>query len=137
MGSDSQISVGDNLEPEWAIDKILSHSGFKEDSLFEVQWKAGDVTWLPYHQIEHLIALSAYFEAMGIEKIMDLSRGTGKPPFQDPQIFVESLSVEFLSLSYKSSAELLTILPSFAPHDAPKLNPQLRSEEHTSELQSP
>ncbi|KIM49070.1 hypothetical protein M413DRAFT_59436, partial [Hebeloma cylindrosporum] len=69
---DSQLGVGDNFEPEWAVDKILSHSGSKEDSLFEILWKAGDITWLTFSQVEHLNALTVYFEALGIDKIGDL-----------------------------------------------------------------
>jgi len=63
-----QINSVDDLEPKWAVDKVLSHSGFKEDSLFEVLWNAGDITWLPFSQIEHLNMLSSYFEVMGSKK---------------------------------------------------------------------
>ena len=51
---DSQLTLGDDSEAEWAVDKILSHSGSKENSIFEVLWRAGDVTWLPYHHVSHL-----------------------------------------------------------------------------------
>jgi len=118
---DSQINSGNDLEPEWAVDKILSHSGSKEDSIFEVLWKAGDVTWLPYNQIEHLNALSAYFEVLEIEKIQDLPRGTGKPPAQDPQIFIGSLSLDLPLSSFKNSVTSRSI-PSFAPPDEPKFS---------------
>ncbi|KAF8231198.1 hypothetical protein L208DRAFT_1470649 [Tricholoma matsutake] len=39
-----------------------------------MRWKSGDVTWMPYYQIEHLDALRAYFELLGIEKIHELPR---------------------------------------------------------------
>jgi hypothetical protein len=120
---DSQINSGESLEPEWAVDKILSHSGSKKDSLFEVQWKAGDITWLPYNQIEHLNALSAYFEVLGIEKITDLLRGTGKPPIQDPQIFIGSLSLNLPHFSYKNSVTSHSTSPSFTLPDDPNLSP--------------
>jgi len=120
---DSQINPENSTEPEWAVDKILSHSGSKDDALFEVQWKAGDVTWLPYHQVEHLNALLAYFEVMGIEKIADLPQGTGKPPRQDPQIFVGSVSLSPLHSSYKDSATSRTTLPPITLLDAHTLRP--------------
>ncbi len=41
---------------EWAVDKILSHAGSDEKAVFEVKWKAGDVTWLPFSHVEHLYA---------------------------------------------------------------------------------
>jgi len=44
---------------EWAVDRILSHSGQGRDAMFEVKWKSGDVTWLQYAEVKHL-------EAMGI-----------------------------------------------------------------------
>ena len=30
--------------------------------MFEILWKAGDITWLPYYQIEHLQVLDAYLD---------------------------------------------------------------------------
>ena len=114
---DSQLGSEESTDSEWAVDKILSHSGAKDDALFEVQWKAGDVTWLPYHQIEHLNALLAYFEVMGIEKITDLPQGTGKPPVHDPQIFIGSLSLSSPHFSYKTSIDSPIILPSPASLD--------------------
>ena len=47
---DSQLTLGDDLEGEWTVDKILSHSGSKENSIFEVLWRAGDITWLTYSE---------------------------------------------------------------------------------------
>jgi hypothetical protein len=70
----------------------LSHSGSKEQAIFEIKWKAGDITWLPYTQISHLQALVAYLEVMGIDKISSLPIGHGKPPTDDPQIHVGSVS---------------------------------------------
>ncbi|KDR69985.1 hypothetical protein GALMADRAFT_34525, partial [Galerina marginata CBS 339.88] len=40
----SQLNIGNDAEAEWAVDKILSHSGAKKDAVFEVKWKAGDIT---------------------------------------------------------------------------------------------
>lgn len=88
---DSQLSIGDDFEPKWAVDKILSHSGSKDDSLFEILWKAGDITWLSYGQVEHLNALTTYFEVLGIDQIEDLPQRTGKPLVRDPQIFIGSI----------------------------------------------
>ncbi|KAJ3500546.1 hypothetical protein NLJ89_g9745 [Agrocybe chaxingu] len=84
----TQIVPGNDSEREWAVDRILSHSGSRNDSIFEVQWKAGDITWLPFTQIEHLNALKDYIDLLGIDSISKLPPGSGKPPQDDPQIFV-------------------------------------------------
>ena len=49
---DTQVTGPD--DDEWAVDKILSHHGAQTDATFEIQWKSGDITWLPYYQITHL-----------------------------------------------------------------------------------
>ncbi|CAA7270581.1 unnamed protein product [Cyclocybe aegerita] len=84
----TQIVPGTDLEREWAVDKILSHSGSWNDSSFEVQWKAGDITWLPFGQIEHLNALKDYLDLLGVDSISNLPPGSGQPPQDYPQIFV-------------------------------------------------
>jgi hypothetical protein len=89
---DNQIGGAIEPEGEWAVDKILSHSGSKEDSLFEIKWKAGDITWLPYAEISHLQALTDYLEVLGVETISNLPLGHGKPPSDDPQVHIGSIS---------------------------------------------
>lgn len=63
---------------EWAIDRILSHSGQGTDSMFEVQWTTGNITWATYHKMHELNCLKEYFEAMGITGVRALSYRT--PP---------------------------------------------------------
>lgn len=57
---------------EWAVEQIIGHSGSKTEALFQVKWKSGDVTWLPYEKTDHLDALSEYFDVLGIENISQL-----------------------------------------------------------------
>lgn len=57
---DTQVVGEDTLNDEWAVDHIKSHSKAKTDAIFEILWKLGDVTWLPYYQITHLQALTDY-----------------------------------------------------------------------------
>jgi hypothetical protein len=71
---------------EWAVDRIVSHSGKGRDAVFELLWKSGDITWIQYHEIRHLEALSVYCEAMGITKITQLPIGTGGRPEFDEEI---------------------------------------------------
>ena len=97
----AQLNSGTDSEPEWAVDKILSHSGSSQEAIFEVLWKAGDITWLPYLQIEHLNALKEYLDLQGVEDIDLLPAGKGKPPHQDPQIFSGSMVPYFMPQSYK------------------------------------
>ncbi|KAG6896122.1 hypothetical protein C0992_010197 [Termitomyces sp. T32_za158] len=90
-----------NVEPnhvdEWPADKIISHAGSKSTAIFEVLWRAGDKTWLPYNQVQELDILSPYLEAQGVENIHELPTSSGKPPTNDPQVFLGSL--QFLPIN--------------------------------------
>ncbi|KAF9258202.1 hypothetical protein L218DRAFT_1005221 [Marasmius fiardii PR-910] len=48
--------------------------------LFQVKWKSGDITWLPYHEIDHLDAVGDYLEAMDISEISGLVSGGHELP---------------------------------------------------------
>lgn len=91
---DTQI-IGEGIrDDEWAVDGIKSHAGAKANALFEVQWKSGDVTWLPYYQITHLQALTDYLDLLGVKRVSKLPPGSGQPPVDDPQIFLGALSLD-------------------------------------------
>jgi hypothetical protein len=118
--SDAQINPDDDSEGEWAVDKLISHSGSGEDSIFEIKWKAGDITWLPYRFISHLPALSEYLELLGVREISSLKTGSGKPPQDDPQIFLGEISPfpkGDTSVSYINSSDIspISLHPSFTP----------------------
>lgn len=74
--SDSQIfeQTGSGIR-EWAVEKITDHSGKGEHTIFEILWKSGDRSWLPYAQISHLDALNEYLEAQGVKTVSDLGNG--------------------------------------------------------------
>ena len=57
---------------EWAVDRILSHVGAGRNAEFEVQWTTGDVSWAPYHDVQHLQVLSEYLEALGVSGVRQL-----------------------------------------------------------------
>ncbi|KNZ71893.1 hypothetical protein J132_05718 [Termitomyces sp. J132] len=80
---DEQVGHPEDVKPEWAVDKIVSHVGQGSDSVFQLQWRSGDITWLPYDQAEHLNAMTAYLDLQGVSKIEDLPIGTGKMPEVD------------------------------------------------------
>ena len=84
----SQIMGLEDSGDEWAIDKIITHYGKGRDALFEVQWRSGDRTWLPYDTIAHLDAMKAYFELVEVDGIDGLRDGSGVPPPDNPQIFL-------------------------------------------------
>ena len=94
---DTQIGNDPESEDEWAIDVIRSHTGSGEDTIFEILWKSGDVMWLPpplpLYQIRHLQALEAYLELMGVNNASALPIGTGKPPQEDPQVFLGAMTI--------------------------------------------
>ena len=102
---DTQLSLGDSSEGEWAVDKILSHTGAKDSSIFEVLWQAGDITWLPYHQISHLNALPVYLDLLGVSDILELPKGHGKPPADDPQVFSGQLEITPAPQHHKSLSQ--------------------------------
>ena len=91
---DTQIGDTPDTEGEWAVDRILSHAGSKANTVFEIQWKSGDITWLPYYQITHLRALAEYLDLLGEKNIHKLPKGTGRPPLEDPQLFLGSADLE-------------------------------------------
>ena len=84
----------DDGDDEWAVDRILSHHGTRTEATFEILWKSGDITWLPYYQITHLQALTDYLELLKITKIAKLPPGRGRPPQDDPQVFLGLISFE-------------------------------------------
>ena len=89
-----QLALGKGSEGEWAVDKILLHSGSGEESIFLIKWKAGDITWLLYYQITHLDALPIYLDLLGVDSISNLPKGQGTPPKDDSQIFIGSISLQ-------------------------------------------
>ena len=88
---DTQVGNTPETEGEWAVDRILSHAGSKDDSIFEIKWKSGDVTWLPHYQITHLQALTDYLDLLGINQITNLPSGSGQAPREDPQVFLGTI----------------------------------------------
>ena len=90
---DTQLGDGPNTKDEWAVDRIRSHAGIGEGSVFKILWKSGDITWMPFYQIRHLQALETYLELMGVENASKLPAGKGKPPLDDPQVFLGGLSI--------------------------------------------
>ncbi|PBL03958.1 hypothetical protein ARMGADRAFT_875210, partial [Armillaria gallica] len=70
--AENQVGLTDEVSGEWAVEQIIGHSGTKTDSLFQVKWKSGDVTWLPYEKADHLDALGEYFDALGISDVSQL-----------------------------------------------------------------
>ncbi|TFY69679.1 hypothetical protein EVJ58_g270 [Rhodofomes roseus] len=84
---DSQIAELEDRDNEWAIARIVSHTGEREGALFEAEWKSGDRTWVPYSAIRHLGALTEYLELLGYADVTQLSIGNEEPP-ADPQIYV-------------------------------------------------
>ncbi|KAJ3529364.1 hypothetical protein NMY22_g9024 [Coprinellus aureogranulatus] len=83
--SDEQITAAADDNSEWAIDKILGHANAGKNAVFKVQWKAGDVTFVPWRDISELPSLSAYLELLNVSSIDDLSMGSERLPHNDPQ----------------------------------------------------
>ncbi|KIO05301.1 hypothetical protein M404DRAFT_25454, partial [Pisolithus tinctorius Marx 270] len=90
---DDQIPEFGGTNREWAVDRIIRHHGSHADATFEVQWTAGDRTWLPYEDVAHLKALSDYFEVIGVDGIDELrDAGDRDTSDDDPQVFIGYLA---------------------------------------------
>jgi len=64
---------GFGVDPtEWEVDRILSHTGRGSETLFQLKWKSGDITWARLADVKHLVAYSDYMEAMGAETVSAL-----------------------------------------------------------------
>ncbi|SJL12635.1 uncharacterized protein ARMOST_16064 [Armillaria ostoyae] len=106
--AENQVGLTDEVSGEWAVEQIVGHSGSRTDSLFQVKWKSGDVTWLPYEKADHLDALGEYFDALGISDVSQLRDGRAPPP-EDDEYAVEEVSevrvsaIELLSVGKISS----------------------------------
>ena len=108
---DTQIGEGPDSEDEWAIDVIRSHAGSGEDLMFEILWKTGDITWMPLYQVKHVQAFENYLELLGINEVSKLPAGKGKPPREDPQVFLGVISLNALR---NTSTKNSTITPSLS-----------------------
>jgi hypothetical protein len=90
---DTQLGNADGTDGEWAVNSIITHVGVRWDANFQILWKLGDKTWLPYDHMSHLNALLGYFELLGIKKIADLPEGSGQPLQDDPQTYIGGLDL--------------------------------------------
>ncbi|KAG6893520.1 hypothetical protein C0992_009691 [Termitomyces sp. T32_za158] len=91
--TDNQMFEADEGEREWAVNRIVSHAESRKHATFEILWCSEDKSWLPFSQISHLRALEEYLEAMGIDNILDLPDGLGRPPLNDPQVFARNIEI--------------------------------------------
>jgi hypothetical protein len=105
---DNQIADFGDEEREWSVDKIVGHKGVRSDAVFEVKWKSGDLTWLPFDQVDHLDALKEYFNVLGIETVAELTAGIGEPPTDDPQVFLGHLSISILPFHLTPMSVVIT-----------------------------
>jgi hypothetical protein len=90
---DDQLSWDETHAGEWAIERILSHAGSGENSVFEIKWTTGDTTWLSYDLISDLQGLTTYLDLLGINDISKLPKGDGKPPIDDPQVYLGTIPI--------------------------------------------
>jgi hypothetical protein len=89
---DTQLGDGPNIDREWAIEKIRSHYGSGTETIFEVEWKSGDVTWMSHSQIKNTPAVEDYLKLLNVQNVLELPKGKGSPPRKDPQIFLGAIS---------------------------------------------
>ncbi|KAJ3792177.1 hypothetical protein GGU11DRAFT_750404 [Lentinula aff. detonsa] len=74
--------------------------------MFEILWRSGDRSWLPFDRVQQLAALDEYFEALGIQEVSQLRRESNdKVPIEGME--GEFLgSIEFLDLNAGGKVDL-------------------------------
>jgi hypothetical protein len=106
---DCQLGIaGDSKTNEWAVDRIFSHHGRCSKALFEVLWKSGDKSWMPYNQAKKLQALVEYLEAIDVSDIKELPHGSGQPPLQEQGMMVASAMTHFWAFKNGEQIEEFT-----------------------------
>lgn len=91
---ENQLGISlDGETNEWAVDKITNHYGRRTKSLFEILWKSGDKSWMPYDQAKRLQALPEYLEAVGVSDVKELPYGSGKPPVAAQDLFLGCVAI--------------------------------------------
>ena len=88
----SRILADDEEQWEWEVENVLAHVGSKENAIFQIGWKTGEILWLLYHQVAHLVAIANYLEAVRLSGIGALTEGN-RPSPDDPQLFAGSLNL--------------------------------------------
>ncbi|KIL56248.1 hypothetical protein M378DRAFT_47850, partial [Amanita muscaria Koide BX008] len=49
---------------KWEMNRIVIDAGSRESTTFDVHWKTGEESWMPYRRITHLQALTEYLETV-------------------------------------------------------------------------
>ncbi|CAA7263787.1 unnamed protein product [Cyclocybe aegerita] len=122
--TDTQVFNLEDLEGEWAVEKILSHKGEGKNSAFEILWKSGDISWLPYHQVSHLNELNQYLEAMGAKTIAELSRGKETWFNADEQVLLGAMTLDSeIGIIYKEGFTSNDLFDDSFPYPTPNQQP--------------
>ena len=131
---EKQLGHSSKIEEEWAVEEILTHHQAHGDTIFEVKWKAGDVTWLPNYEISYLQVLKNYLDAQGVDQIGQLPPGKGNPLLSDPQVLLNFTKFE-LSTSRKKPGKVYKYQSNL--FHLPSLHPAILTSLHLSSLPRP
>jgi transposase InsO family protein len=66
----SQLGLAEQMEGEWSISHLRSHRNSGTKAIFEVEWTSGDITWLPYRDVQNWTALHDYLETLGFRTFL-------------------------------------------------------------------
>ncbi|KAJ7648829.1 hypothetical protein B0H17DRAFT_1215537 [Mycena rosella] len=110
------ISLDSGETNEWAVDRIVNHYGRRATALFEILWKSGDHSWMPYSQAKKLQAMNEYLESVGVSEIRELPYGAGKPPADSEELMVGSTLFHFWN--WRAGVSIKGALEEVAPPSA-------------------
>ncbi|KAJ3567350.1 hypothetical protein NP233_g6423 [Leucocoprinus birnbaumii] len=91
---DHQVWDFEETNKEWAVKSIRSHSGSGPNILFKVKWSSGNVIWLPYYQVSHLVAFDHYLNLAGVNGISRLKNSRKGMAEGDLQVSLGFLAFE-------------------------------------------
>jgi hypothetical protein len=123
----TQLENGPKVEEEWAVKEILFHHGMQGDTIFEIKWKTGDITWLLSHEVSHIQAFKNYLDAQGVEQINQLPPGKRNPLSDNSQIIINL--IEFKPNNTRLQPKKLLKYPPKLPL-SPQPNPLNYTKDH-------
>jgi transposase InsO family protein len=73
--SETQVGLTENPKTEWTANRVVSHVGKGASATFEIEWLAGDRTWLPLDEASKFNVFQDYLDICGVDSASELQDG--------------------------------------------------------------